>query len=79
MVFTWLCEHQTVARSRRRYGAIVWYPGVAIDEAIRLVKAADDPDEAMSLVARACAEDQRWAVIDLTTMNVVASGPSSTD
>ena len=64
-----------MARLRRRYGAIVWHPGRGIDDAIRLVKAADDQDEAVGLVAPACREDQRWAVIDLTTMDVVASGP----
>jgi hypothetical protein len=68
-----------VVKGRRRYGAIVWHPGVDIDDAIRMVKAADDPDEATGLVASACLEDQRWAVIDLTTMSVVASGPASHD
>jgi hypothetical protein len=63
---------------RRRYGAIVWHPGVDIDDdAIRLVKATDDQDEATGLVASACLENQRWAVIDLTSMSVVASGPVS--
>jgi hypothetical protein len=64
-----------VTKARRRYVAILWHPGVAFDDAIRLVKGADDPEEAMALVAPACTEDQRWAVVDLTTMDVVASGP----
>jgi len=64
-----------MAKGRRRYGAIVWHPGVGIDDAIRLVRAADDPEEAMGLVAPGCREDQRWAVVDLTTMSVVAAGP----
>jgi hypothetical protein len=68
-----------MVKGRRRYGAIVWRPGVDIEDAIRLVKAADDPDEATGLVAPVCPEDQRWAVIDLTTMSVVASGPASHD
>ena len=62
-------------KGRRRDGAIMWYPGVGIDDAIRLVKAADDPAEAIGLVASACPADQRWAVVDLTTMSVVACGP----
>jgi hypothetical protein len=67
-----------MVKGRRRYGAIVWHPGVDIDDdAIRMVKAADDPDEATGLVASACLDNQRWAVIDLTTMSVVASGPVS--
>ncbi len=70
-------EH--VAKARRRYGAIVWHPGAGIDDAIRLVKAADDQEEAVRFVAPVCPEDQRWAVVDLTTMNVVASGPASPD
>jgi hypothetical protein len=57
----------------------VWNPGRGIDDAIRLVKGADDPDEAMGRVAHACTSDQRWVVIDLTTMNVVASGPPTGD
>jgi hypothetical protein len=68
-----------MAKGRRRYGAIVWRPGVDIDHAIRLVKAADDPDEAKGLVLSACRGDQRWAVVDLITMRVVASGPVSHD
>jgi hypothetical protein len=75
--FIWHCEHELMAKRRRRYGAIVWRPGVDIEDAIRMVKAADNPDEATGLVASACLEDQRWAVIDLTTMSVVASGPAS--
>jgi hypothetical protein len=67
-----------MVKRRRRYGAIVWHPGIDIDDdAIRLVRAADDPDEATGVVASVCLENQRWAVIDLTTMSVVASGPAS--
>jgi hypothetical protein len=65
--------------TKARYGAILWRPGVEIDDAIRLVKAVDDPEEAMSLVVSGCHDDQRWAIVDLTTMNVVASGPLSLD
>jgi hypothetical protein len=68
-----------VTRTRRRYGAIMWHPGAGIDDAIRLVMAADDQEEAVRLVAPVCPQDQRWAVVDLTTMNVVASGPVSLD
>jgi hypothetical protein len=79
MPFTLLREDESMTNGRRRYGAIVWHPGAEIDDAIRLVKAADDPEEAVGRVASLCPEDQRWAVVDLATMNVVASGPASRD
>ena len=64
--------------ARRRYGAIIWRPATDIDDAIRLVRAFDDPSEAVRLVEPACAFDQRWAVVDLATMSVVASGAGET-
>jgi hypothetical protein len=79
VLFTQTCHHHGVAKNRRRYGAIMWHPGVGIDDAIRLVKGADDQEEAVRFVAPVCPSDQRWAVIDLTTMHVVASGPPSHD
>jgi hypothetical protein len=79
VLFTWTCHHQDVVKTRRRYGAIMWHPEAGIDDAIRLVKGADDQEEAVRFVAPVCPSDQRWAVIDLTTINVVASGPASCD
>jgi hypothetical protein len=62
------------ARSGPQYGAILWDASADIDDAIRLVKAFADPQGAINLVASSRQDGQRWAVVDLRTMNVVAQG-----
>ena len=64
---------------RRRYGAILWHATADIDDAIRMVRAFPDADEAVRVVAPACDSNQKWAVVDLATMSVVASGSASDD
>jgi hypothetical protein len=60
--------------ARRRYGAILWRASVDMDEAIRIVKRFDDPQAAIRLLADRCAAGEQWAVVDLSTMGVVATG-----
>jgi hypothetical protein len=73
--FTGRCEHHTVRKSsKRRFGAILWQAAADIDNAIKLVQAFDDPDDAVHLLTTSCAEGEQWAVVDLRTMGVVAAG-----
>jgi hypothetical protein len=73
--FTCACKHRIVRkRPKRRYGAILWHASADIDNAIRLVKTFDDPEAAVRLLATICADGERWAVVDLTTMRAVATG-----
>jgi len=62
-----------VARQRARFGVIRWEAGADLEDAIRLVKACDDPAAAVQLASRACPAGERWAVVDLSTMSVVAA------
>jgi hypothetical protein len=62
------------ARVGRRYGAILWEASADLDHAIRTVKTFDNPDDAIRLVAPTCEDGERWAVVDLQTMDVVAKG-----
>jgi hypothetical protein len=64
----------TGASAERRFGAILWETGVEVHEAIRAVKVFPDADDAIAYVAPACTTGQRWAVVDLVTMAVVAEG-----
>jgi hypothetical protein len=61
-------------RGRRGFGAIVWESGLEADEAIRAVKAFQDPNEAIRYVASLCEAGETWAVVDLVTLTVVAQG-----
>ena len=63
-----------VSDSNRRYGAIRWTCDAEMHDAIRAVKAFPDPNDAVRFVAPACQEGERWAVVDLATMSVVAGG-----
>ena len=56
------------------YGAIVWDALANIDDAIKVVKAFDNPDDARRLAALTCGDGQRWAVVHLETKRVVAQG-----
>ena len=56
-----------------RYGAIV-EATADLDNAIRVVKTFDDPQDAIRQMAPACQDGERWAVVDLTVMRVVAKG-----
>jgi hypothetical protein len=70
-------EHGRVTnRAGLRYGAILWDAVADIDAAIRVVKRFDNPQEAVRLVAPCCAVGQKWAVVDLISMRVVAKGSS---
>jgi hypothetical protein len=45
-----------------------------VNHAIRAVKAFADPNDAIQYVAPTCGQGERWAVVDLSTMTVVAEG-----
>jgi hypothetical protein len=79
--FTRRREHRSVAvGDGPRYGAILWDVAADLNDAIRLVKGVADPMDAIRLVAASCQDGQRWAVVDLQRMTVVAEGnppPSS--
>jgi hypothetical protein len=47
---------------------------VMIDDAIQLVRAFDDHDEAIACASNACGFAEQWAVVDLTSMTVTARG-----
>jgi hypothetical protein len=57
-----------------RYGAILWEASADLDSAIRVVKSFDNPQDAIRLVAPDCQDGERWAVVDLTIMRVIAKG-----
>jgi hypothetical protein len=77
MEFTPACDDQRVTtRVGARYEAIVWQASADIDNAIRLVRTFHDPQDAILGVARTCQDGQRWAVVDLTLMRVIAKGSS---
>jgi hypothetical protein len=59
-----------------RYGAILWEASADLDNAVRVVKTFDNPQDAIRLVAPECKDGERWAVVDLTIMRVVAKGAS---
>ena len=59
-----------------QYGAFVWEASADIDSAIRVVRAFADPQDAILSVAPNCLDGERWAVVDLTVMRVVAKGSS---
>jgi hypothetical protein len=60
---------------RARFGAIRWEAQAGLEDAIRLVKACHDPNDAVRVASDSCQAEERWAVIDLRTMHVLASGP----
>ena len=60
-----------------RFGAIRWESDAGLDDAIRLVRACHDANDAVRLASGACRDGERWAVVDLQTMRVLASGPGS--
>ena len=77
MKFTLAGDHRGVTtRIGPRYGAILWEASADIDNAIRLVKTFHDPQDAILVVAPTCQDGERWAVVDLTLMRVVAKGSS---
>lgn len=57
-----------------RYAGIVWENAADFDDSISFVRAFDNPDEAMSELRPRCGRDERWAVVDLNTFGVVATG-----
>ena len=60
----------------RPYGAIRWDDGSDIDDSIRAVGAFDRVADALVFVSDDDGQDgDRWAVVDLRTMSVIASGP----
>src|ERR1700722_16921478 len=59
-----------------RYGAILWDASADLDTAIRFVKSFDNPQDAIGLMAHDCKDGERWAVVDLAIMRVVARGAS---
>lgn len=58
-----------------RFGAIRWESDASLDDAIRMVRACDYASDAVQLASGACAAGERWAVVDLQTMKVLATGP----
>jgi hypothetical protein len=62
------------SRYRHRFGGILWEMSADIDDAICLAKGFDNPDDAIQLLGSNCEDGQRWAVVDLASMRVVASG-----
>lgn len=61
-------------RGGRRYGAIVWESGLEINDAIVAAKAFPDANGAYRYIAPLCGAAERWAVVDLATMTVIAEG-----
>ena len=61
-------------RAARRYAGIVWENAADLDDSISFVRSFDTPDEAMSELMLRCGLDERWAVVDLSTFGVVATG-----
>ncbi len=57
-----------------RYAGIVWDDAADFDESISFVRAFDNPDEAMFELMPRCGGEERWAVVDLNTFGVVATG-----
>jgi hypothetical protein len=64
-----------MGEGRGRFGAIRWEDQASLEDAIRLVKACHDPNDAVRVASSSCRAEERWAVVDLTTMSVLASGP----
>ncbi|MBV9661473.1 MAG: hypothetical protein JO337_09975 [Acidimicrobiales bacterium] len=63
---------------RRRFGAILWEASANMDDAIRMVEAFADPDSAISRLTTVCSPGQKWAVVEIPGMRIVASsGPAS--
>jgi hypothetical protein len=60
---------------RARFGAIRWESQASLEDAILLVKACQDPNDAVRVASDSCRAEDRWAVVDLATMSVLASGP----
>jgi hypothetical protein len=63
-----------VRRSRRRYAGIAWEAGPDVDHSIWFVATFDNPSEAMDHVAGLCHRRDRWAVVDLNTLGIMATG-----
>jgi hypothetical protein len=59
---------------RARFGAIRWETQASLEDAIRLVKACNDPGDAVRVASDSCRAEERWAVVDLRTMSVLATG-----
>jgi hypothetical protein len=63
------------ARRVGRFGGILWEPAGEIDRSISFVHNYDNPNEAIRQLSERCGRAERWAVVDLETLGVVASGP----
>jgi hypothetical protein len=64
-------------RNRHRYGAIRWRPSAPLDDAIRAVRGFDDPDAAVRFIQPTCGPEERWAVVELKPMRIIAAGSAS--
>ena len=56
------------------FGAACCRADAVIDDAIQMVRAFDDRDEAVACASTACGVAEQWAVVDLTSMTVTARG-----
>ena len=61
-------------RTVGRYAGIVWENAADFDDSISFVRAFDDIDDAISELIRRCGLGERWAVVDLNTFGVMATG-----
>jgi hypothetical protein len=57
-----------------RYGGIVWEHAAELDDSISFVRTFDNPNDAIRQLVPRCGRGQRWAVVDLNTMGIVATG-----
>jgi hypothetical protein len=58
----------------RRYGGIVWEHAAELDDSIIFVETFDNPNDAIRQVVPRCRGGERWAVIDLNSLGIVATG-----
>jgi hypothetical protein len=60
--------------AQKRYGALLWTESATLDDAIDKVRAFHDLNDAVDFVRPSCTRGQRWAVVDLNDLTVVATG-----
>jgi hypothetical protein len=58
----------------RPYGGILWDDTAELDDSISFVRTFDSPDDAVRQLVPRCRLGERWAVIDLNTLGIVATG-----
>ena len=63
--------------SLRRYAGIAWEAGADVDQSIWFVATFDSPSDAIHHVTGLCNRGDRWAVVDLNTLGVMATGHAS--